>query len=59
MTEQSAWLRQQIDQLANQQSKFTDRAFWLALKRVVAEQDRRSEQLGGEVDGRTWRPDRW
>ena len=42
MTEQSAWLRQQIDQLASQQSKFTDRAFWLALKQVVAEQDRRS-----------------
>ncbi|MCH5464642.1 hypothetical protein [Levilactobacillus tujiorum] len=59
MTEQSEWLRQQIDQLAGQQEKFTERAFWLALKKVTAEQERRSDQLSGEVDGRTWRPDHW
>ncbi|AYM02494.1 hypothetical protein [Levilactobacillus yiduensis] len=59
MTEQSQWLQLQIDKLAEQQSKFTDRAFWLALKKMVREQDRRNDQLSGEVDGRTWRPDKW
>ncbi|KRN03322.1 hypothetical protein FD13_GL000105 [Levilactobacillus senmaizukei DSM 21775 = NBRC 103853] len=59
MTEETKWLTEQLDRLAQQQPDFTNRAFWLALERVVAEQDRRTEQLGGEVDGRTWSPDRW
>ncbi|WP_125544660.1 hypothetical protein [Levilactobacillus lindianensis] len=59
MTENAAWLNEQIDHLAQQQAKFTDRAFWLALKDLIAEQDRRADQLGGEVDGRTWSPDQW
>lgn len=59
MTEQSQWLREQIEDLALRQSQFTDRAFWLALSRLVQEQGRRQEQLEGEIDGRTWRPDRW
>ena len=59
MTEQSQWLQLQIDKLAEQQTKFTDRAFWLALKEMVREQDRRNDQLSGEDDGRTWRPDKW
>lgn len=53
------WLDQQITQLAQQQTQFTDRAFWLALKRVVHEQSQRKTQRQGEIDGRTWRPDRW
>ena len=59
MTEQSQWLREQIEDLAVRQPQFTDRAFWLALSRLVQEQGRRQEQLEGEIDGRTWRPDRW
>lgn len=59
MTEQSQWLREQIEDLEVRQSQFTDRAFWLALSRLVQEQGRRQEQLEGEIDGRTWRPDRW
>lgn len=59
MTEQAQWLEMQIEKLAEQQEKFTDRAFWLALREMVREQERRHTQLGGEVDGRTWRPDRW
>ena len=59
MTEQSQWLCEQIEDLAVRQSQFTDRAFWLALSRLVQEQGRRQEQLEGEIDGRTWRPDRW
>ncbi|MFD1454651.1 hypothetical protein ACFQ44_03005 [Levilactobacillus lanxiensis] len=59
MTEHAQWLQLQIDKLAEQQGKFTDRAFWLALAELVREQERRSDQLCGEVDGRTWRPDRW
>jgi len=58
MTE-NQWLHDQITQLAQQQPQFTDRAFWLALADLVQEQDRRSDQLQGEIDGRTWRPDRW
>ena len=59
MTEQSQWLREQIEGLAVRQSQFTDRACWLALSRLVQEQGRRQEQLEGEIDGRTWRPNRW
>lgn len=53
------WLHDQLQHLARLQPRFTDRAFWLALDRLVAEQDQRREQLQGEIDGRTWRPDRW
>ncbi|AKP65032.1 hypothetical protein FC99_GL001284 [Levilactobacillus koreensis JCM 16448] len=59
MTEQAEWLHTQIETLASQQAQFTNRAFWLALDKLVAEQDRRNDQLQGEVDGRSWRPDRW
>ncbi|WP_125580883.1 hypothetical protein [Levilactobacillus cerevisiae] len=59
MTEQTQWLQTQIEKLAEEQGKFTDRAFWLALEALVGEQARRHDQLSGEVDGRTWRPDRW
>lgn len=53
------WLHEQLQQVARLQPQFTDRAFWLALDHLVTEQDQRREQLQGEIDGRTWRPDRW
>ena len=54
-----AWLHQQIKDLAQRQPQFTDRAFWVALDQLIAEQAQRRDQLQGEIDGRTWRPDRW
>ncbi|MDT6981279.1 hypothetical protein [Levilactobacillus zymae] len=59
MTDNQAWLHQQIQALAQHQSRFTDRAFWVALAQLVDEQARRQDQLQGEIDGRTWRPDKW
>ncbi|CAJ1229240.1 hypothetical protein LZY01_07000 [Levilactobacillus zymae] len=59
MTDNQAWLHQQLQALAQHQAKFTDRAFWVALDHLAAEQARRQDQLQGEIDGRTWRPDKW
>lgn len=59
MADNQEWLHQQIQQVAQQQAKFTDRAFWVALDHLVHEQTQRQDQLQGEIDGRTWRPDRW
>ena len=57
--ENGLWLSQQVDNLSKKQQAYENRAFLIAMKKVIEEQNRRSEQLKGEVDGRLWNHEQW
>lgn len=57
--ENGIWLEKQVDDLSKKQHAYENRAFLAAMKKVVQEQNRRSEQLKGEVDGRLWNHEQW
>ncbi|WP_338231496.1 hypothetical protein [Companilactobacillus muriivasis] len=57
--ENGIWLEKQVDDLSKKQQAYENRAFLAAMKKVVQEQNGRSEQLKGEVDGRLWNHEQW
>jgi len=57
--ENGIWLEKQVDDLSKKQQSYENRAFLTAMKKVIGEQNRRSEQLKGEVDGRLWNHEQW
>lgn len=59
MDENTKWLLKQIDELSDKQKDYEKRAFLLALKKVVLEQQKRIEQAQGELDGRLWDHNNW
>lgn len=59
MDETGLWLEQKISELSTKQKSYENRAFLVAMKKVVAEQNERTEQLKGEVDGRLWNHEQW
>lgn len=59
MDETGLWLEQKISELSTKQKSYENRAFLVAMKKIVAEQNERTEQLKGEVDGRLWNHEQW
>jgi len=59
MDETGAWLSKQISEMSKKQTAYESRAFLIAMKKVVEEQNIRTEQLKGEVDGRLWNHEQW
>ncbi|MQS76344.1 hypothetical protein [Companilactobacillus halodurans] len=59
MDETGTWLAKEISELAKKQTAYENRAFLLAMKKVVKEQNERTELLKGEVDGRLWNHEQW
>lgn len=59
MDETGIWLSKQVDDLSKKQTAYENRAFLIAMKKVIEEQNKRSEQLKGEVDGRLWNHEQW
>lgn len=57
--ENGLWLEEKIADMSKKQTAYENRAFLVAMKRVVLEQNNRSEQLKGEVDGRLWNHEQW
>ncbi|MFC6175921.1 hypothetical protein ACFQAV_03685 [Companilactobacillus huachuanensis] len=57
--ENGIWLEKQVDELSKKQQAYENRAFLVAMKKVIQEQNRRSDQLKGEVDGRLWNHEQW
>lgn len=57
--ETGTWLSSAVEKLAQKQHAYENRAFLLAMKKVVEEQNKRTEQLKGEVDGRLWNHEQW
>ena len=59
MDDTGKWLEKQVDDLSKKQTAYENRAFLLAMKKIITEQNQRSEQLKGEVDGRLWNHEQW
>ncbi|AKP66252.1 hypothetical protein [Companilactobacillus ginsenosidimutans] len=59
MSNQNIWLVEQVKALAKQQPAYEDRAFLFALQSVIKEQQKRSEQIQSELDGRLWDHSTW
>lgn len=57
--ETGKWLSQELKQVAGKQKAYENRAFLLAMRQVVKEQNERTKQLKGEVDGRLWNHEQW
>ncbi|MQS90241.1 hypothetical protein [Companilactobacillus mishanensis] len=59
LNEHCEWLLKEVDKLQQKQPQYEDRAFLLALKSVIIEQNKRSEQIQNELDGRLWNHTNW
>lgn len=59
MDDTGIWLEEQVAKLAKKQNSYENRSFLTAMKKVICEQNKRSEQLKGEVDGRLWNHEQW
>lgn len=59
MDDTGQWLSQQLETMKQNQKGYENRAFLLAMNQVVQEQNKRLEQLKGEVDGRLWNHEQW
>ncbi|APU71733.1 hypothetical protein LCR01_20960 [Companilactobacillus crustorum] len=59
MDDTGKWLEQQVSDLAKKQKAYENRAFLVAMQQVIQEQNMRTEQLKGEVDGRLWNHEQW
>lgn len=57
--ETGIWLLDEVTKLSEKQKSYENRAFLTAMKKVISEQNKRTEQLKGEVDGRLWNHEQW
>ncbi|GEO58977.1 hypothetical protein [Companilactobacillus bobalius] len=53
------WLSKELSKLVDKQKAYENRAFLVAMKKVVKEQNDRMKLLQGEVDGRLWNHEQW
>ncbi|GAK48358.1 hypothetical protein LOSG293_260210 [Secundilactobacillus oryzae JCM 18671] len=53
------WFLQESQKLADQSKHFTDKALFTELQTAARELDQRIQQVGGEIDGRTWNTGKW
>jgi hypothetical protein len=56
---QNLWLIEQVKALEKKQPEYEDRAFLHALEKVIQEQQKRSDQIQSELDGRLWNHTNW
>lgn len=59
LSNQNIWLIEQVKALSKKQNEYENRAFLHALKTVIQEQQKRSEQIQHELDGRLWDHSNW
>lgn len=57
--ESGEWLFEQLDKLIKESRDYKQKALLLSAKKLIIEQEKRKEQLRGELDGRLWSPGSW
>lgn len=57
--EDKDWLMKQLDVLFEGSRDYKQKALLLATKELLEEQEKRREQLQGELDGTLWSPGNW
>ena len=53
------WLFAQLNDLFEKSQDYKQKAFFLGLKELMMEQEKRKGQLQGQLDGELWSPRKW
>ncbi|MDN6195270.1 MAG: hypothetical protein L0J48_03050 [Alkalibacterium sp.] len=57
--EDNQWLKAQLEQLESESQDYKQKALLQATVALLLEQEKREEQLQGELDGTLWSPGNW
>ncbi|MFO8069000.1 MAG: hypothetical protein R6U02_03305 [Alkalibacterium sp.] len=57
--EDKQWLMNQLEKLSEESQDYKQKALLQATKALLEEQEKRKEQLQGELDGTLWSPGNW
>ena len=57
--EDNQWLMDQLEQLTVKSQDYKQKALLQAARELLEEQEKRREQLQGELDGTLWSPGKW
>lgn len=57
--EEQQWLITQLEKLFNDSHDYKQKALIQATMNIIKEQEKRKEQLQGELDGTLWSPGNW
>ncbi|MER2064630.1 MAG: hypothetical protein ABS873_08245 [Alkalibacterium sp.] len=57
--EENQWLVKQLEQLESDSRDYRQKALLQATISLLEEQEKRREQLQGELDGTLWSPGNW
>ncbi|MFD2657546.1 hypothetical protein [Gracilibacillus thailandensis] len=59
MTEENEWMIQQLQQIFDQTDDYYQRTLIKAAQDIVVEQEKRMDQMEGEMEGTIWSPRKW
>jgi hypothetical protein len=59
LNEQEEWVLNELDKLFKESRDYKQKALLRATKNIIEEQEKRKEQLQGELDGTLWSPGNW
>ncbi|WP_080147172.1 hypothetical protein [Marinilactibacillus piezotolerans] len=57
--EDKQWMLAQLTDLFHKSRDYKQKALLMAAKELIEEQEKRKEQLQGELDGTLWNPGNW
>jgi len=57
--EDNQWLMDQLEKLTVKSQDYKQKALLQAARELLEEQEKRREQLQGELDGTLWSPGKW
>ncbi len=57
--EDNQWMMTQLEKLFDESRDYKQKALLKATKELLEEQEKRKEQLQGELDGTLWSPGKW
>lgn len=57
--DEDAWLQEELTYLLTASRDYKQKALILGIKELLAEQQKRTEQLQGRLDGELWSPSNW
>ncbi|WP_163583140.1 hypothetical protein [Gracilibacillus saliphilus] len=59
MTEENEWMIQQLQQIFDQTDDYYQRTLIKAAQDIIEEQEKRMDQMEGEMEGTIWSPRKW
>ncbi|WP_018933154.1 hypothetical protein [Gracilibacillus lacisalsi] len=59
MTKENEWMIQQLQQIFDQTDDYYQRTLIKATQDIIEEQEKRMDQMEGEMEGTIWSPRKW